>query len=312
MRRPATNERDEQGDRSRTEATLRSLGTRAGRLTLGRDRLDTQVPGLSLTRREAPTEPEACMYEPRAALIVQGRKRVVQGGDVYEYAAGQVLLASVDLPALPQIVDASPERPYLSLTLGIDQAVIVQLMADADLPAPSRRSPTRGIAVADAPLPLLDAFSRLLDLLDAPGDIAALAPLIQREIHYRLLTTGLGDVLRQVAAVGSQSHRIARAVAVVKSHYREPLRVEALAERVGMSTSTFHQHFRALTGMTPLQYQKWMRLEEARRLMLTEGVDAATAGYRVGYESPSQFSREYRRRFGAPPAKHVRHMLGTT
>jgi AraC-like DNA-binding protein len=213
-----------------------------------------------------------------------------------------------------QIIKASREQPYLSLRLKLDQGEIAQLMVDSHLPPPRAQPSSRGMATGEVTLPLLSAFQRLLDLLAAPQDIPLLAPLIQREILYRLLVGDQGARLRQMASAGSQSHQIARAIDWLKGNFTRPLHIDDLAAQVHMSTSTFHHHFRALTAMSPLQYQKWLRLNEARRLMLTERLDAATAAFQVGYESPSQFSREYSRVFGAPPLRDItslRHMAGS-
>jgi AraC-like DNA-binding protein len=213
-----------------------------------------------------------------------------------------------------QILQASREQPYLSLLLQLDQRAMAQLMVDSDLPLPRAQQSRRGMAIGEVTLPLLSACQRLLDLLAAPQDIPILAPLIQREILYRLLVGEQGARLRQIASAGSQSHQIAQAIEWLKRHYTLPLRIENLAAHVHMSPSTFHQHFRALTAMSPLQYQKWLRLNEARRLMLTERLDAATAAFEVGYESPSQFGREYRRVFGAAPLRDItslRYMAGS-
>jgi AraC-like DNA-binding protein len=230
---------------------------------------------------------------------------VLLGEDAYLYDACRFLVTSVDLPAIGEIIEASPETPFLALVMKLDQRAITELMVEGRLPPPRAEPTGRGMAVGQATLPLLQAFQRLIDLLDEPDDIPVLAPLIQREIVYRLLVSPLGSRLCQIASVGSQSHRIARAIDWLKTHANEPLRVEELAASVQMSTSTFHHHFRALTAMSPLQFQKWLRLNEARRLMLTEHLDASTAAFRVGYESPSQFGREYHRLFGAPPLRDI-------
>jgi AraC-like DNA-binding protein len=187
----------------------------------------------------------------------------------------------------------------------LDPRVMTELMAAGQLPPPRAEPTGRGMAVGHATLPLFQAFQRLVDLLDEPGAIPILAPLIQREILYRLMMSDQGSRLWQIVSVGTQSHRIAHAIEWLKAHAPEPLRVDDLAASVQMSTSTFHHHFRALTAMSPLQFQKRLRLNEARRLMLTERLDAATAAFRVGYESPSQFGREYHRLFGAPPLRDV-------
>lgn len=265
----------------------------------------TAIPTLTLFRRTAPSEPTSCLYDPGIALIVQGGKRVLLGEDSYTYDAGRFLITSVDLPAIGEVTDASPERPFLALWMALDQRVMTELMVEGHLPPPRAKPTARGMAVGEASLPLLHAFQRLVDLLDEPAGIPILAPLIQREILYRLLMSDQGARLWQIASVGSQSHRIARAIDWLKTHATEPLRVDELAASVQMSTSSFHQHFRALTAMSPLQYQKWLRLHEARRLMLTEHLDAATAAFRVGYESASHFGREYHRMFGAPPLRDI-------
>jgi AraC-like DNA-binding protein len=269
------------------------------------DHLETAIPGLSLYRREEPTQPTSGLYEPSICLVVQGAKRVVLGDDAYVYDAHHFLITSVDLPTVWQIIEASREKPCLGLVMKLDQREISQLMVDSHLPPPRAQQSSRGMAVGLVTLPLLTAFQRLLDLLAEPKDIPILAPLIQREISYRLLVGDQGARLRQIASAGSQSRQIARAIDWLKGNFTMPLRIDDLATQVNMSTSTFHHHFRALTAMTPLQYQKWLRLNEARRLMLTERLDATNAAFQVGYESPSQFSREYSRLFGAPPLRDI-------
>jgi AraC-like DNA-binding protein len=204
-----------------------------------------------------------------------------------------------------QVTKASPEKPYLGLVLNIDQREISQLMVDSNLPPPRPQQSSRGMATGEVTLPLLAAFQRLIDLLDEPRDIPILAPIIEREIFYRLLVGDQGARLRQIAVAGSQSNQIARAIDWLKGNFTKPLHIDDLAAHVNMSTSTFHHHFRQVTAMSPLQYQKWLRLNEARRLMLAEDQDATTASFQVGYESPSQFSREYSRLFGAPPLRDV-------
>ena len=265
----------------------------------------TAIPALALYRRTTPTEPTSCMYDPSVALIVQGTKQVLLGDDTYLYDASRFLITSVDLPAIGQVIEASREKPFMALILKLDQRVMTELMMEGGLPPPRAQSTGRGMVVGEATLPLLEAFQRLIDLLDEPNDIPVLAPLIQREILYRLLVSDQGSRLWQIASVGSQTHRIARAIDWLKAHSTEPLRVDELAAHVQMSASTFHHHFRALTAMSPLQFQKWLRLNEARRLMLSEHLDASTAAFRVGYESPSQFGREYHRLFGAPPSRDI-------
>lgn len=266
----------------------------------------SEIPGLMFMRLDEPALNSCSVYEPCVAVIVQGSKRVVLGDESLSYGEDRYLITSMDLPVKTALMQASPERPYLAVALRLDWRDIASLMletppATTRRPEPDSRAMTTGTLTA----PLLEAFDRLLALLDQPADIPALAPLIRREIHYRLLAGEAGARLRQIATVDTQSHQVARAIAQLNARFAEPLRVEALARESGMSPTTFHHHFKSLTAMSPLQYQKQLRLTEARRLMLSERLDAATAAFRVGYESPSQFSREYRRLFGAPPSRDM-------
>jgi AraC-like DNA-binding protein len=287
------------------EVARETLGKCIARWTDKGDQPMTAIPGLSLYRRDETSAPTSIMYEPRICMIAQGAKRVLLGDDTYVYDEHHFLIASVDLPTVVQIIKASREKPYLGLVLKLDQREMSQLMVDSHLPPPRPQLSSRGMATGEVTLPLLTAFQRLIDLLDEPKDIPILAPIIQREILYRLLVGDQGVRLRQMASAGSQSHQIARAIDWLKGNFTRPLRIDDLATQVHMSTSTFHHHFRTLTAMSPLQYQKWLRLNEARRLMLTEHADATTAAFDVGYESPSQFSREYTRLFGAPPLRDI-------
>jgi AraC-like DNA-binding protein len=295
------------------DVALAALRQSIARWTNKEGLLVTALPGVSLARRDAPTQPTASLYEPSLCVVAQGVKRVLLGDDTYVFDAHHFLITTVALPTVVQILHASREQPYLSLLVQLDPREMAQLLADSHLPPPQAQPASRGMATGAVTVPLLSACQRLLDLLAAPQDISILAPLIQRELLYRLLVGEQGARLRQIASAGSPSQQIAQAIAWLKRHYTRPLRIEALAAQVHMSPSTFHQHFRALTAMSPLQYQKWLRLNEARRLMLTECLDAATAAFQVGYKSPSQFSREYRRVFGAPPLRDItslRHMAG--
>lgn len=270
----------------------------------------TAVPGLSLFRREEPTEPVSGMYEPSICLAVQGAKRVILGEDTYVYDARHYLITSVHLPTIVQIIEASPEKPYLGLRLTFDLRELSQLMVDCNLPRPRLQKSSRSMATGEVTHQLIDAFVRLIDLLADEKDIPILAPVIQREIIYRLLVGEQGERLRQIAAAGSQGQQIAQAIGWLKSNYFLPIRMEELAAQANMSTSTFHHHFRSMTALSPLQYQKQLRLQEARRLMLAERMDAANAAFQVGYESPSQFSREYNRLFGAPPLRDITKLRG--
>jgi len=302
MRKRAVNQASENNS---MEVALGALGKSIARWTAEEGLLVTAISALSLSRRDAPTEPTSYMYEPSICLVAQGAKRVLLGDDTYAMDAHHFLITSVDLPTVVQVIKASREKPYLGLILKLDRREISQLMVDSNLPPPRAQQSSRGMATGEVTLPLLTALQRLIDLLAEPKDIPILAPIIQREIIYRLLVGDQGARLRQIASAGSQSQQIARAIDWLKGNFTRPLRIDDLAIQVNMSTSTFHHHFRALTAMSPLQYQKWLRLNEARRLMLTEHADAATAAFHVGYESPSQFSREYSRFFCAPPLRDI-------
>jgi AraC-like DNA-binding protein len=298
-------------DNESLQVPIDTLGKSIARLTGNSELHTSAVPGLSLFRRTEPTEPITGIYEPSICLIAQGAKRVRLGDDSFVYDAHHFLITSVHLPTVVQIIEASPKKPYLGLRLMLDQREISQMMVDSNLPPPRVQQSSRCMATGKVTLPLITATLRLLDLLDEQQDIPILAPIIQREIIYRLLVGDQGERLRQIASAGSQSHQIARAIDWLKGNFSQPLRIEDLAAEVRMSSSTFHHHFRSMTALSPLQFQKQLRLQEARRLMLAERMDAATAAFQVGYESPSQFSREYNRLFGAPPVRDItslRHM----
>jgi len=269
----------------------------------------TAMAELTLTRFSAPSELTAVLYEPSLCLVAQGSKQVLLAGEVYRYDPAQFLLVSVDLPVRTQVIEASPWAPYLALRVALDSAVVGELMADGASPDTRGTAPERGLAVSPVEPPLLDAVLRLVGLLESPRDVAALSPLVLREISYRVLTGEQGPRLRQIASAGAPAQRIARAIRWLKDHFAEPLRIEALAHEVRLSASALHRYFKAVTAMSPLQYQKRLRLQEARRLMLGDGLDASQAGFRVGYGSPSQFSREYSRLFGAPPRRDVETLL---
>lgn len=265
----------------------------------------TAIPDLSLFKREAPTDAMSGMYEPSICVIAQGAKRVILGDDTFVYDPHHYLLTSVHLPTVVQIIEASSEKPYLGLKLKLDLREMSLLMVDSNLPAPRTLQSERGMATGEVTPELLNAFQRLVDLLFNEQDIPILAPTIKREILYRLLIGEQGRRLRQIASAGSQSQQVARTVEYMKESFAEPLPVEDLAAKAGMSVSTFHSHFRAMTALSPLQFQKQLRLQEARRLMLADHLDAASAAFSVGYESPSQFSREYSRFFGSPPLRDI-------
>lgn len=265
----------------------------------------TALPALSLHRRTAPMPCIPTTYEPSLAIFVQGRKRVNMGGMTYMCDESTFLLTSVDVPVVSQIF-ASDEVPYMAIRLGLDMQMVREIISREELPEPVAGSQARGIAVGKLTPELLSASLRLLDLLHTPEDIPFLGNTIQREIVYRLLRGPQGDRLRAIATSGGQSYRTAKAIAWLRANFNKPLRVEELAEIARMGTSTLHHHFRALTAMSPLQYQKQLRLHAARDRMLIDGLDAASAAFEVGYESASQFNREYKRFFGQPPMRDVK------
>lgn len=267
---------------------------------------------LSIYRHEAPTELISYLQEPSLCLIVQGKKRVLLGEETYYYDKDHYLITAVDLPLIAQIFEASRTSPYLGLTLRLEKKQIAQMLLDDHVSISRNQASDRGLVVSKIELPIVQAILRLVDLLDHPADIPVLAPLIQREILYRLLISEQGQRLQQIAMVGSHSHQIARAIEWLKENYDKSFKVEDLASYSGMSTSSLHYHFRSLTAMSPLQFQKRLRLNEARQLMLMEQKDATTAAFEVGYESPSQFSREYSRLFGAPPSRDIKKLLEMT
>jgi len=277
--------------------------------TRGNEDCDTAIPNLSLFRREQATTPCACMVEPSVVMVVQGAKQMLVGDQSYPYDAAHFLLNAVDLPASSQVLSASAAQPCLGLVLRLDLRIMAELIAEGGLSAPRDKGPYHGMARGTVTPALHAAIARLLSLLDEPEHIAVLSPLVQREIHYRLLISDQAARLWQILAAGSHSQRIARAIDWLKTHYTEPLRIDELAARIQMSPSSLHHHFRQLTAMSPLQYVKWLRLNEARRLMLNERLEAATAAFRVGYESPSQFSREYGRLFGLPPKRDIAQLM---
>jgi AraC-like DNA-binding protein len=281
------------------------LSARVARLTPFDGTHQSAMPALALIRGSVPTVRMPTIYQPCLAIVVQGRKRAVLNGEVFQYDALNYLVVSVTLAGMGQLLDATPEHPYLSLRLNLDLDEIARLVLELGDRGPSPATADRGLFVARLDEPLLDAVLRMVKLLDTPEDIDVLAPVVQREIYYRILRGELGARLANLAQCESGSHRIVRAIEWLKQHYAAPLRIEELAEAVHMSPSALHHRFKAVTAMSPLQYQKHLRLHEARRLMFADGIESATAGHRVGYESPSQFSREYRRLFGAPPRSEI-------
>lgn len=293
------------------ETIRAALASRIDRWVMQNGKPETAIPSLLLRRWTTPSLPTSYMHEPSLCLIAQGSKRVLLGEETYQYDANHYLITTVDVPVVAQILEASPKKPYLGITLKLDINMISQLVLDGDLPQPNVQT-GRGMAVSAVTPSLLHAFLRLVELLDTPADIPILAPLIQREIVYRILVGEQGARLRQIGAAGSKGYQLAKVIDWLKKNFNQPLSIEELASKANMSASSFHSHFRTLTSMSPLQYQKWLRLHEARRLMLTQKLDAATASFNVGYESPSQFSREYGRLFGVSPHKDIKQLSEST
>ncbi|HEY4201506.1 MAG TPA: AraC family transcriptional regulator [Devosiaceae bacterium] len=276
------------------------------RFAPGEDEYATAIVNLFFTRRTSPTLCVHTAQWPCFALVVQGAKSLTLGSEVYRYGVGDYLVVSLDLPVISSATEASTAEPLLGLGLRIEPSLLKAALGQAHItPHSPGQEVMRAVSVNRASDDLLDAVVRLLRLLDRPQDIAALAPLIEQEILYRVATGPFGPTLLQMAMLESPTNRIAHAVAWLRQNFVQPLRIEALAERVGMSQSSLHHHFKAVTAMTPMQYQKQLRLHEARRLMLAERMDVGTAGYSVGYQSPSQFSREYSRLYGLSPLRDV-------
>jgi len=287
------------------------LSARVARLAPFDGTHQSTLPWLALIRASVPTVRMPTVYQPCLAIVVQGRKRAVLNGEVFHYDALNYLVVSVTLPAMGQVLEASAERPYLCLRLNLDLEEIARLLLELGEHGPSLAAADRGLFVARMDEVLLDTVLRMVRLLDAPEDTAVLGPLVQREIYYRMLRGELAHRLVDLAQGEGGTHRIVRAIEWLKQRYAAPLRIEELAGAVHMSASALHHRFKAVTAMSPLQYQKHLRLHEARRLMFADGIDCATAGHRVGYESPSQFSREYRRLFGAPPRAEIARLRET-
>ncbi|KQO52914.1 AraC family transcriptional regulator [Sphingomonas sp. Leaf257] len=285
---------------------IAELSTLIDRHVVGTGICSTAMPHVSLIRADAPSTPTPAVYEASLCIIAQGSKRVSIGEHSVIYDAAHYLLVSVDLPLVGHVLDASPERPYLCCKIDLDAAMLADLMASEGSGVARTALPVLGVYPGDPDL--IDAACRLVGLLDRPDTIRALAPLIEREILYRLLTGPHGPMLRHVATAGSHLNQVSRAIAAIRRRFDAPIRIDDVAAEAGMSASSLHAHFKAITRMTPLEYQKQLRLQEARRLMLTEGATASTAGFAVGYDNPSQFSREYRRLFGAPPRADIERL----
>ncbi len=272
------------------------------------DGIAQPLQGLYLYRRSSPLQLLHGVSEPSVAVIAQGSKEVLLGENRYRYGPSQYLLATVELPTIRRVLEASKERPYLSLRLALAPALVGSVLLEAGHISPPGEASVRAIDVSPLNVPLLDAFVRLTRLLDAPAEAPVLLPLITREIIYRLLMGEQGGRLRHLAILGGYPPHIARAVGRLRHDFDQPLRIERLARELGMSVSGLRQHFKAVTAMSPSQFQKQLRLQEARRLMLGEDLDAASAAYRVGYHDASHFNREYKSLFGVPPMHDVQRL----
>jgi AraC-like DNA-binding protein len=282
---------------------LQELGALTAKFSSGDGIHPTAVGGVACIKLSEPHMQLPAVYQPCVCVILQGAKQVLLEEEIYRYASKQFLAVSVDLPLLGQVTEASKEKPYLCLAIDIDARQIADLIAQSGDAGWSRGETSRGLFVGELDAAMLDSALRLARLLDTPRDIPVLAPLAMREFHYRLLSSPYGAAIAQTAIAGSNTHKIGQIIRRIKTKLAEPIRVEELASMANMSPSSFHQHFKAVTAMSPVQYQKRLRLTEARQILLAGKTDAQSAAYRVGYQSVSQFSREYARMFGKPPMR---------
>jgi AraC-like DNA-binding protein len=267
--------------------------------------VSTAVPGLTLYRNTVATTPNPCTYVPSLLVIPQGKKRVDLGKQSYVFGESTFLLTSIDLPIISRVCAASAEKPYLAFFLKLDMGTVRDVLHSEEVHVPAPPVGTRGMVLGEATIELLAPCSRMVQLLRTPQDVPFFGKLLQREIIYRLLQGPQGDRLRSVATLADQGYRTAKAVTWLRDNFKKTLNVDELASMTGMSRSTLNHHFRGLTAMSPLQFQKQLRLHAARQKMLTEELDAASAAFEVGYESPSQFNREYKRFFGQPPMRDI-------
>ncbi|OZG72758.1 AraC family transcriptional regulator [Hahella sp. CCB-MM4] len=270
---------------------------------------DTDVPRLSLIRLNAPSCKMFVVQEPSIGIAAQGHKSVVLGDKTFEYNPSQFLAVSVDVPVIGQVLKATPEEPYLCLRLDINTKLLSSIITELNSDFPRNNEVGPGIKVAPITEELLDAAIRYVRLVEDPEAIPVLAPLVEKEILYRMLKSDQASLLWHIAQGESRMRQVNRAIDWLKKNFDKPFSIMELASVAGMSSSSLHQHFKAITNMSPLNYQKQLRLQHARQLIFTESMDAATAGHAVGYESPSQFSREYKRLFGAPPKQDIANLL---
>lgn len=291
-------------EKQRTQSNKEELVERIAK-ALPEDGILDAFPGFRLARSSQPTEPVHALYQPAFCFVAQGRKQAMLGEEVFRYDPGNYLIFTVDLPLTFQVKEASQERPYLGFRLDLDPSLVASVMMESGLEPKKGDATLKAMDVGPTDANLLDAVVRLVRLLDAPAEGKVLAPLITREIVFRLLTGGQGARLSHLLVAGADTRRISKAIGYLRENFDQPLKIETIAHEFGMSVSGFHHHFKSVTAMSPLQFQKQIRLQEARRLMLGEDLDAASAGFRVGYEDPSYFSRDYKKLFGAPPQRDI-------
>jgi len=266
------------------------------------------LPGLRLVRTSEPTDRIFGVSQPSLCIIAQGAKEVYLGDTRHRYDSEHYLIATVELPMAGRVVEACKDRPYLAIRLNLDPSLVSSVMVESGIPSPSNQGDARAIFVSDLGSEVLDAIVRLVRIVESPAETRVLMPLVKREIVFRLLMGGQGDRLRHLPMLGGHSHRIAQAAERLRENFAQPLSIEGLARELGMSSSGFHHHFKTVMDMSPLQFQKVIRLQEARQLMLGENLDASSAGYRVGYEDPSHFSRDYKKHFGNSPLRDVERL----
>jgi AraC-like DNA-binding protein len=297
------NKTETRRDAQRVTANREELTERINR-TVSEDGAKEVLPGFFLARSSRPSQSLNTVYQPAFCFIAQGRKRALLAEEVFRYDPGHYLLFTVDLPLIFQIEKATPDEPYLGLRLDLDPSLVASVLVEADIKIKKGDASTKAMDVHSIDANLLDAVVRLVRLADEPESSTVLAPLIVKEIIYRLLAGGQGARLGHLLQSGD-TQRISRAIGHLREHFNEPLKIDDFARQLGMSVSGFHHHFKSVTAMSPLQFQKQIRLQEARRLMLGEDLDAASAGFRVGYEDPSYFSRDYKKLFGSPPQRDI-------
>ena len=303
------NQREAKREAQRLQSNKEEIVERIARTLPEDGTLDVST-SFRLARSSRPTEPIHSMYQPAFCVVAQGRKQALLGEEVFRYDPGHYLIYTVDLPLTFQVEEASKERPYLGFRLNLDSSLVASVMMESGIELKKSDAKLKAMDVSPMDANLLDAVVRLIRLLDAPVEHQVLSPLIIREIVFRLLAGGQGARLSHLLASGADTRRISKAIGHLRENFDQPLRIDDIARELGMSVSGFHHHFKSVTAMSPLQFQKQVRLQEARRLMLGEDVDAASAGFRVGYEDPSYFSREYKKLFGAPPLRDIAKLRG--